>query len=96
MTHCSVDNLCSALWTDSCRDIVEDNQLTSHSKVLFDVPRLHGGPTDITFPIIVMVRRCLWHTYSKAYVVMRSSFPVFLILQITAISRSSVAGPTIS
>src|SRR4029453_11364780 len=91
-----VDDLGPALWTDACRDIVKDDQLTSHPKILFDVPCLHGGTTDIAFPIIIGVRRWLWHSYSKAYVVMRSSFPVFLILQITAISRSSVAGPTIS
>src|SRR5713101_4486798 len=94
MTHFSVDDLGPALWTDPCRDIIEDNQLTAHPKVLFDVSRLHGGTTDIAFPVIIEVRRCLWHSYSKAYVVMRSSFPVLLILQITAISRSSVAGPT--
>src|SRR5712691_10897635 len=94
MTHFSVDDLGPALWTDPCRDIIEDNQLTAHPKVLFDVSRLHGGTTDIAFPVIIEVRRCLWHSYSKAYVLMRSSFPVLLILQITAISRSSVAGPT--
>src|SRR2546427_2210358 len=46
LTHCSVDNPCPALWADPCRDIVEDNQLTSHPKVLFDVPRWHEGTAD--------------------------------------------------